>query len=108
MRITALFVALFTAACSSSNTDDLGGRILVAPGNYNMYTCVQIANTKAFYLTRQRSLEVLINKAGDGLDGRIVSATTYQPEYITNKGLLDSLRRTEVEKGCQVSPVKSN
>lgn len=108
MRIAVLLVALFTAACSLSNGDDLGGRIIVAPGGYNAYSCVQLANTKAAYLARQKMFEDLIKKAGDGLDGRLVSITSYQPEYITTKGILDSVRRTEAEKGCQAPPPKQS
>jgi hypothetical protein len=104
MRIAVFFFALFTAACSSSNGDDLGGKLLVAPGTYTFYTCVQLASSKTAILARQKILEELTKKAGNGLDGRLISATTYQPEYISNRGLLDSIRHTEAEKNCPMKP----
>ena len=108
MRVVILPIVLLVAACSSSNNDDLGGRLLVAPGSFDMSTCLQMANRKTGLLSRQRALEDVMRKAGDGVDGRLVSAMAYQPEYMSNQGYLDSIRRTEAEKGCKESPVKSN
>lgn len=98
MKTRSILLLLILTGCS--NGDDLGGRLLVAPGGYELWTCTQIANRAKSLIARQKTLEDLIAKAGTGMDGRMISMATYQPERIANRGELDSIRRTAAEKKC--------
>lgn len=96
MRGLSVLFLLALAACGG----DLGGRLLVAPGGYETWTCTQVTNQTNGYLARQKVLEALMAKAGTGLDGRIASAMAYDAEYAQNRASLESLRRAAAEKNC--------
>ena len=99
-------MAASLAACASPNesTDDKLGRMFVAPDKFVLFNCQQLENQAVAAVARQKVLIGLIAKAGDSPDGRLVSATSYRPEYIELQGDLNELRRTARDKRCKTVP----
>ena len=75
-------------------------RALVAPGNYDLYDCNQMAGVGRGLATRNRQLEKLIVRARQGPGGGFVAATAYEPEYNTNTVKLRDLQRVMAERKC--------
>jgi hypothetical protein len=95
-------MAVLLTACSMSADTENG--FFYAPGNYMIYNCRDLANAYTVNIARQKELEELMAKAGSALDGRIVSAVTYQPEYLHVHSALIELRKVAAEKGCKPMP----
>jgi hypothetical protein len=87
-------------------TDDRVAGLLSDPGRYVNYSCPQIVVTLRTSIERQRELEQLTAKAGNDAGGRLVSATTYRPEYLALRGDVNDLRRTAAGKQCDLSKVE--
>jgi hypothetical protein len=105
-KVLPLFAALLSlmlAACSNTTSDNrsVGGRFLVAPDKFQNHTCEQLAIRANGTAARRKQLEQLIAKAGNSLDGQLVSALAYKAEYTENGGDLDEMRRTAAEKNCK-------
>lgn len=103
-------VALTLAGCSTSGGSggSIGGRLLVAPGKFDNYNCEQLALRAGGTIGRRKQLEGLMRKAGDSLDGQLVSIMAYQSEYTENAGDLAEMRRTAAEKNCKPIPALQN
>ena len=105
-RRRALPILLTTLAvmplcgCASEET---ASRILVAPDQYILFNCAQIANEADGIAKRQRELEALMKKAGGDAGGRFVSSQVYGPEYTQLRGQMVQLRKTATEKNCTLS-----
>ncbi len=84
-------------------TDDRMAGLLSDPGRYINYSCPQIVLALGTSMERQRELEQLMAKAGNDAGGRLVSATTYRPEYLAVRGDINDLRRTAAGKQCDLS-----
>jgi len=103
----AVVMAGALAGCANSpseSTDDKLSRLLVAPDKYVLYNCQQLAQRGVEVTARQKVLLALIAKAGDSPDGRLVSATSYRPDYIEMQGDLNELRATSRAKRCKTVP----
>jgi hypothetical protein len=98
----AALAASWLSGCGMS--DDKLARVLVAPGQYVTYRCVDIAERVKSIAGRQRELKALMAKAGPSAGGRLVSATTYRPEYLNLHGEMLDLRRTARDKKCNFVP----
>ena len=85
-------------------SDDKVGSYLVSPDKYTLYNCQQIAETTKEKMARERELEALIAKAGQGADGRFVSSIAYRPEYLQVNAELVELRKATAEKNCAAPP----
>ena len=94
-----LLLALLLAGCAS----DTAASLLVASGDYDLYSCPQLANAAKSLTSRQHELEGLMAKAGTDLVGKTVSATTYQPEYLKVQGELHEVAATARSKQCDLS-----
>ncbi len=90
------------AACAGN--DDQAARFLVAPGRYVLFNCKQLAQEAAVNVTRQRELEGLMVQAGTGSAGKLVSAVSYRPEYLTLRGELNDMRQVAADKKCKFVP----
>jgi hypothetical protein len=86
--------------CTSEET---AGRFLVAPGQYVLYSCGEMADQARAIANRQHELAALMQKAETDAGGRFVSAQAYQPEYNLLRGRMDQLRKTAAEKNCNLS-----
>jgi hypothetical protein len=95
-------VALAGCALPGSSADDALGRFAVAPGKYALYSCEELAAAMNTTAARERELLGLMQKAGSGADGQLVSAIAYQPDYIEVHGELGELQRAALSKRCAV------
>jgi len=84
-------------------SEEAAGRFLVAPGQYILYSCPELANTARGIEVRQRELAALMAKAETDAGGRFISAQAYGPEYAQLRGRMDQLRKTAEEKNCNLS-----
>jgi hypothetical protein len=100
-----VFAAGLAAALSGCTTDDKVGSMLSDPGRYVSYSCPHIVAAMRTTMIRMRELELLMAKAGTEAAGRLVSATTYRPEYLSLRGDLNVLKQTAAAKLCDVSKI---
>ena len=106
VELRALPILLTSVALMSlcgCTSEETAGRFLVAPGQYVLYSCPELANTARATETRQHELAALMRKAEVDAGGRFVSAQAYQPEYNLLRGRMDQLRKTAAEKNCNLS-----
>ena len=99
--------ALFAAALSLSgcgSPGDFVAGVLTAPGQYDLYDCPALKVAAKGIVTRQRALEKLMARAGEGPAGRVISETTYRPEYVTLRGQMNELRRAVAANNCNFVP----
>jgi hypothetical protein len=104
LALAALVLAAGLLAGCAADQQDSTSRFLVAPGRYVLFNCAQIAQTAEENSKRQRELEGLMAKAGEGSAGRLVSAVAYKPEYFQLRGEMTDLRQTAVDKKCKFVP----
>jgi len=88
--------------CTAS--DETAARFLVAPDQYVLYNCPQLADAAQVNATRQRELETLMAKADTDSGGRAVSAMSYRPEYLQLRGRMTELRKEAATKHCRFTP----
>jgi hypothetical protein len=100
--LIAAFAVATLSGCTAS--DDGAARFLVAPDQYVLYNCPQIADAAQVNSNRQRELELLMAKAGTDSAGRFVSGMAYQPEYAQLRGQMAELRKEAVRKNCRFTP----
>lgn len=104
-RFAALLLivaALPLAGCET--TGDPLGSMMASPGQYDYFDCPAIKRVAADIVKRRRVLEGLMARAKQGPGGSFVSATTYEPEYVTLRGKMSELRRAAAEKHCNFDP----
>lgn len=99
-----LLAALVAVALGGCASDDTAARFLVAPDQYVLYNCPQLAEAVEANAKRQRELEALMTKAGTDSGGRFVSATSYRPEYLQLRGEMTELRKEAASKHCRFTP----
>lgn len=97
MPIATLFAALALSGCA---TDDTMSFVLVSPGKFILYTCPELITQGRAMAKRDRELESLMAKAGQGAGGQFVNAIAYRQEYLTNRGEMKDLRAQAKEKQC--------
>lgn len=95
-------LAALLSGCTSS--EDGFASFLVAPGNYVLFSCDDIARTAKAVEARHKELEKLMAKDGTDASGRIIANATYGTEYVQTRGQLNSLRATAAEKNCDGAP----
>ena len=86
---TAAIAAVLLSAgllggCAMS--DERAASLLVAPGDYEIYSCPQLAVTYAGLKARRIELEGLMAKAEGGAGGQLVNAVGYRPDYLKVRG----------------------
>ena len=110
-RITSAILAAVLAALALSGcamSDDSLSSFLVAPGNYVLFSCDDIARTAKTTQARQKELEQLMAKAGTGTGGQLIGDATYGTEYATTRGQMKQLRTAAVERKCNFVPGEDN
>src|SRR3974390_2809911 len=101
--VSVFFAAAFAALVSGcAMSEDPMASLLVAPGGYILFSCDDLARSRAGILARQKQLEELMAKAGTDAAGRLIAETTYGTEYATTRGQLKSLQAAAAEKNCNV------
>jgi hypothetical protein len=94
----ALSPVVLLSGCASGS--DTVADLTVSPGKYMLYKCPMLKQAAQGIVARQHQLEQLMQKAGNGPAGRMVSTTTYEPEYVQNQGNLNEIRRESAAKQC--------
>jgi hypothetical protein len=89
-------VSLALTGCAGTGRDAVGS-LMVTPGKYEVYTytCEQLADLLKLHVTREKQLEGLMAKAGP-----VVSAASYESEYLQVRGEIRELRQTTADKHC--------
>ncbi len=100
--LVVLAAALPLAGCGTAS-DPLAAT-LTAPGQYDYYDCPAIKVAVTGIVKRQRELEGLMARAKSGPAGGFISASTYEPEYVTLRGKMNELRRVAAENHCDFVP----
>lgn len=96
----AAIVAMLAAALTGCSTD-IVSYALVTTDKYQYYDCESIATQIAAQTVREKQLEDLMAKAGP-----VISAVSYEPEYVSVRGELRELRRTAAQKHCEAKADK--
>lgn len=100
----ALLVALALPLAGCETTRDPMATIATSPGQYDLYDCPAIKAAAGGVVSRQRQLEDLMARANRGPVGGLISATTYEPEYVTLRGKMSELRRVAAANNCNFDP----
>ena len=108
--VAAALLAASLAGCTTSggSSDDKMGRFLVAPDKFVLFNCAELADRATTIAGRQRELEGLMAKAGEGSGGRLVSSIAYRPEYLERHGEMNELRSAAAAKNCKFVPGAEN
>jgi hypothetical protein len=102
----AAIASVWLSACAMS--DDSLSSFLVAPGNYVLFSCDDIARTAKSTQARQKELEQLMAKASTDAGGRMIADVTYGAEYATTRGQRKNLRAAAAERNCDFVPGAEN
>jgi hypothetical protein len=100
IKLTAF--GLLLAGCTAAG--DKPERMFVAPGKYVLYDCAQLAHAEASFVARDRELTRLKERAQQGPAGGMISTLVYDPDYYSNLGELNDVRREQAEKNCGTRP----
>lgn len=99
--MTAAVAAMAGLLLSDCAGNDAGlSNLMVAPGKYEFYKCPQLIPALQQSEARARQLQRLMVKAGTGVGGRLVSATVYEPKYLSVRGDIDLLHKAIREQNC--------
>jgi hypothetical protein len=100
--IAPIVLCLALAACASSG--DEAPTIFTDPGKFQYYNCEQLATSNKSVLARQKALQTLIDKAGEGAAGTFVGAIAYKTDYISTTEDLRLIKAAIRDKNCAGSP----
>lgn len=110
MRVFGIFLlaagSALLAGCSGTENDV--ANYLTSQTKYEFYSCLQIAQNVESTTKRVRELERLMATSSKGTAGQIINATTYRPEYLTQRGNMNTLLRTAREKHCDLAASRSD
>jgi hypothetical protein len=95
-RIAVAIIAAASAAMLSGCSADMASYALVTSGKYQYYDCDSIADQVKGMSAREKQLQELMAKAGP-----VISAVSYESEYVSVRGELRELRRTAAQKHCE-------
>jgi hypothetical protein len=93
----ALAVACLALSGCAGSVQDRVGSLLVTPDKYSFYTytCEQLADLLAAHSAREKQLEGLMAKAGP-----VISAATYDTEYLQVRAEKRELRQAAADRHC--------
>jgi hypothetical protein len=99
-------VSAFLTGCSGTENDV--ANYLTDQNKYEFYSCRQIARELESTTKRVRELERLMATASKGGGGEVISAITYRPELLKQRGNMNALLRTGREKHCDLAAARSD
>jgi hypothetical protein len=102
LRITAAMIVATVAAVLAGCSADIASYALVTTDKYQYYDCDSLADQVRAMTKREKDLEELMAKAGP-----VVSAVSYQADYVSVRGELRELRRTAAQKHCEAQLEKA-
>jgi len=98
-RAAALLTVLGLVGCAGAS-NDFASSMMVAPGAYNAYDCVQLEQAVPPLRRRIVELEQLMARASKGAGGDFVNAVTYRSDYEYTRGQYAEVMRTAANKNC--------
>jgi hypothetical protein len=101
LALAAMLCALLSACATD---DESMSRLAVAPGNYRLYSCPQLAYQIKLISEQAEKLRALMDKAGTTSSGRLVSDASYRPDYLVAIGQIREMRKEEAVKNCSAAP----
>jgi hypothetical protein len=104
MRITpfaALILPTLLGACASELSNPLVGGFFSDPGQYEFFSCEQIAANRAVVKAREQELKQLMDRAEKGTGGAVVSVIAYKGEYRAVQEQLQVIDATARDKKCK-------
>ena len=107
----AMFLKIFSRAAGlglmawglggcGAGSGDLAGTMMVAPGRYEIYDCVQLDASIRSTRIRITDLEQLMARAAKGPGGDFVNAVTYRSEYEQARAQYKDMVLTAGNKNC--------
>jgi hypothetical protein len=106
MRIrpfAALIWPALLAACASEISHPLTGGFFADPGQYEFFSCEQIAASRMGLKAREQELKQLIDRAEQGTGGAFVSAIAYKGDHRAVREQLQVIDATARDKKCKSS-----
>jgi len=100
VKAATAFAVLLLAGCAGG--DSSLSNLMVAPGQYDIYHCDDLARSIQGRAARVRELESLKARAETGAGGQLVSAAVYEPDLLRARGELKEMQRSAREKQCGV------
>jgi len=88
----------------SFNLNEGIGPYIVDPARYSAYHCRDLINRSKVLVDREKELRNLMDKASEGGGGAVIGALSYRADYEKVLGEESLLRRTAVEKKCELTP----
>jgi hypothetical protein len=101
LACSGLLVTLALAGCGTIS-DEVGGRVAVSPGKYDIYPCPNIEARIIDTKRRRIELEQLMARSSQSAGGEFINAIAYRTEYVQTGGDLEELARASAEKKCAV------
>jgi hypothetical protein len=95
----ALLVGLLSGCAGSM--EDLGGKMWVAPGKYDTYTCKQVTGMATGYRAQVNAIKEVKEKASTSPGGTAVGMIAYQTEYMQMRAEVQELDATIERKNCK-------
>lgn len=93
--LSLALVAPLLSSCSS---------LFVTPGKFHLYKCDQLVPQARHYISREKILRELIDKAKRAHGGGVVATAAYGSEYAEVQGNINELRREAAAKKCNQPP----
>lgn len=97
----AAVLLAFTLAGCGTLSDETAGRLMAAPGRYDVYPCPNIEQAIQATQTRRTELEQLMARSSQSPGGEFVNALAYRSEYVQKGGELKELARAANDKKCK-------
>ncbi len=104
MRITPFVALIFPAllaACASELENPLTGGFFADPGQYEYYSCDQIAGQRKYWADRIQKLKQLMDMAEKSTGGAVVNVIAYKGEYVASQDQLKVIDATARVKKCK-------
>jgi hypothetical protein len=91
--------AITLAACSTAG--DSSFTVFADPAKYLYYSCQQLAAQKQHWTTRERELQLLMDKAEQGAGGAVVNLIAYRADHVAATEELKLIDKTTRDKKCE-------
>ena len=98
--IAAVFLAGSVGGCAGVGDETLNDALIIDPGKYTPYNCLDIDNSISTTTARVTELEQLISRASQGTGGTVMAAVAYHSEYKQTRAQLRALKRLAADKQC--------
>jgi hypothetical protein len=99
--LLAPIISMFLAACSAPAMGPF--TVFADPGQFEFYSCEQLAAARPSLKAHEQELKLLMDKAAQSTGGTVVNVIAYKAEYVTATEQLKVLDATARDKKCAIS-----